>query len=368
MKIANDVDASPCVRPGTGQRRPASARLISRRAAALGLSLALGVSLAACNRSSDSATGSGGDKIGFSAAVLDNPFTVQLVDTVQSQGAAGGFDMQQTTNANGDTGKQITDMNTLVTQQVAGIFLIPRDSDAIVPGVEAANKAGIPVVTVDTAANGGDIYMNIRADNVAMGASVCDSLGAAIGGQGTVLELQGDLGTSSGADRHQGFADCMAQKYPGVQIIARPTDWESAKAADAAQTVLSTTDVNGVFLASDSVMLDGVTSVMKNLGKYLPAGQPGHISMVSIDGSGPSLAAIRTGELDAVVSQPINDYAKYGVSYMKDAIAGKTYAVGPTDHGSQIVEYKGNLADMLPSPVVTKANVDDSTLWGNASK
>ena len=342
----------------------------SRATVGCGAALAtISLLLAGCGGSTEpSGDRSSAPQVGFSAAVLDNPFTVQLVETVQNGGKAGGFDMLPTVNADGDTGKQITDMQTLVTRGVKGIFLIPRDSDAIVPGVEAANNANIPVVTVDTAANGGKIYMNIRADNVAMGTSVCEELGKAVDGTGTVLELQGDLGTSSGADRHQGFTTCMQAKFPNVKIVARPTDWVSAKAADAAQAVLSTSKIDGVFLASDSVMLEGVASVMKNLGQYKPTGTDGHVAMVSIDGSAPSLAAVRSGELDAVISQPINDYAKFGVEYMQAAIEGKQQQAGKTAHNSEIVDYKGNLADMLPSPVVTKANVDDASLWGNAKK
>ena len=233
--------------------------------------------------------------------------------------------------------------------------------------VASANAANIPVVTVDTAANGGKIYMNVRADNVAMGKSACEEIGKLTGDSGTVLELQGDLGTSSGADRHQGFADCMAASFPNVEIIAKPTDWKSAQAADQAQTVLSTTDVNAVFLASDAVMLDSVSNQMQNLSKWVPTGQDGHIGLVTIDGGANALAGIRGGQVDAVISQPINDYATFGVQYLQDAIAGKTQQAGPTDHNSQIVEYKGNLADLLPSPVVTTANVDDPDLWGNAA-
>lgn len=335
---------------------------------------------AATSKASTAATGStaasggaaaGGDAsgatVGFSAAVLDNPFTVQLVNSVVAEAGTQGLNMLPPTNAGGDPAKQVSDFDSLVTQGVQGIITIPADSDAVANAVASANAANIPVVTVDTAANGGKIYMNVRADNVAMGKSACEQIGKLTGDSGVVLELQGDLGTSSGADRHQGFADCMAASFPNVEIIAKPTDWKSAQAADQAQTVLSTTDVNAVFLASDAVMLDSVSNQMQNLSKWVPAGQDGHIGLVTIDGGANALAGIRGGQVDAVISQPINDYATFGVQYLQDAIAGKTQQVGPTDHGSQIVEYKGNLADLLPSPVVTTANVDDPDLWGNAA-
>ncbi|GAA3698990.1 sugar ABC transporter substrate-binding protein [Arthrobacter ginkgonis] len=318
--------------------------------------------LSACG-SSTSADGE--PTVGFSAGVLDNPFTAGLVKSVVNQANEGGLNMLPASNAEGDPAKQVTDFNTLITQGVKGIVTIPRDSDAIVPAIQAANQANIPVVTVDTAANGGDVYMNIRADNVAMGTSVCEQIGELVGGKGTVLELHGALSTTSGFDRNKGFHDCMQSKYPDVTIIAKDTNWESAKAVEQAQTVLSTSPVDAVFLASDSVMLSGVQTVLQDQGKWVPAGQSGHLPLVTIDGSSGSLQGIRDGYVDAVVSQPVDLYGKYGVSYLKDAIAGKEYQVGPTDHNSEIVEYEGNLADMLPSPVITKDNVDDESLWGN---
>ena len=93
----------------------------------------------------------------------------------------------------------------------------------------------------------------------------------------------------------------MAASLPNVEIIAKPTDWKSAQAADQAQTVLSTTDVNAVFLASDAVMLDSVSNQMQNLSKWVPAGQDGHIGLVTIDGGANALAGIRGGQVDAVV-------------------------------------------------------------------
>lgn len=335
-------------------------RLTTAAGAATGL-----LFLSACG----SAGGNGGDgeaaTVGFSAGVLDNPFTAGLVDSVVTEAGDAGLNMLPPSNAEGDPAKQVTDFNTLVTQGVEGIVTIPRDSDAIVPAIQAANQADVPVVTVDTAANGGEVYMNIRADNVAMGTSVCEQIGELIGGSGTVLELHGALSTTSGFDRNKGFNECMKSQYPEVQIISKDTNWESAEAVRQAQTVLSTSDVDAVFLASDSVMLSSVQTVLQNQGKWVPAGEPGHLPLVTIDGSPGSLQGIRDGYIDAVVSQPVDLYGKYGVSYLQDAIAGKEYQVGPTDHDSEIVEYKGNLADMLPSPVITTDNVDDESLWGN---
>lgn len=89
----------------------------------------------------------------------------------------------------------------------------------------------------------------------------------------------------------------------------------------------------------------------------------GGLILIPVDSS--AVVPAVDGYQDALVSQPLDLYAKYTAQYIKDARAGKTYRPGPTDHGSKIVEFKGNLMDELPSPLVTKENVDEPALWGN---
>ncbi|MFD1811647.1 sugar ABC transporter substrate-binding protein [Rhodococcus gannanensis] len=324
-------------------------------------SLAAVLSISACG-----STGGDGETVGFSAGFLDSPFNSGLVNAVVDKANASGLDMLPATDANSDPAKQITDVNTLLSLGVRGLVMFPTDSSAIVPAIEAANAQNVPVVTVDVAANGGDVYMQIRADNVAMGRSACEELGRRANGQGRVLEIHGDLGTTSGFDRNNGFNDCMRTQFPGIEVVSRDAKWKTDQAVDVAQTVLSTGDYAGIFLASDSVFLNGVQNVMKDQGKLHPAGEANHVPLVTIDGTAGALQGIRDGYVDAVVSQPVDLYGEYAVQYLQDALAGKTYQVGPTEHGSEIVDYKGTLADMLPAPVVTTANVDDQSLWGNA--
>lgn len=322
---------------------------------------------AACSRPATSGGDDEGTKVGFSAGFLDSPFNAGLVASVvdEANKEGSGLTMLPATDAQSDPAKQITDVQTLLSRGVEALVLTPQDSEAIVPAIEAANAQGVPVVTTDIAADGGDVYMNIRADNVLMGELVCEQIGELLGGQGTVLEIHGDLGTSSGFDRNNGFNDCIEANYPGITVNSKDAKWKTDQAVDVAQTVLSTADIDAVFLASDSVMLDGVLSVLQDNGLYAAAGEEGHMPLVTIDGTAGALQAVRDGYVDAVVSQPVDLYGKYAVQYVKDALAGKEYEVGPTDHDSEIVEYEGNLADMLPSTVVTRENVDDDTLWGN---
>jgi len=92
-------------------------------------------------------------------------------------------------------------------------------------------------------------------------------------------------------------------------------------------------------------MLAGVLNVLKSAHKLTKVGEPGHIFLVSIDGTPYALEQIREGMLDAAISQPLNLYVKYGLQYLQDAVAGKSFAVGPTHHDSRIEDFNGDLMD-----------------------
>ena len=161
----------------------------------------------------------------------------------------------------------------------------------------------------------------------------------------------------------------MAESFPDIELIEQPTYWKTDRATSVAQTVVtSTPDLAGIYMQSDAVMLAGVLNVLKSADRLTKVGEPEHIYLVSIDGTPYALEQIRDGLLDAAISQPLNLYVKYGLEYLQDAVAGETFAVGPTDHDSRIEDFNGNLMDLLPAPIVTSANVDDPLLWANQVK
>ena len=211
--------------------------------------------------------------------------------------------------------------------------------------------------------------MRSSAPTIAAWAGIaCTDMAKAIGDKGKVLSLQGSFASINGRERSEGFHDCMTKEHPNIELIERPTDWDATKQAAALQTVLAANpDLKGIFQQSDYA-LSATLNVLKTAGKDAKVGEPGHIYNISIDAGPQSLALVRDGVLDAEISQPLDGYAKYGVQYLLDALAGKELKLGKTDHGSEVVEFNGNKMDLLPAVLVTKANVDDKSLWGNNAK
>jgi len=310
----------------------------------------------------------GGETIGYSSPFLFSQFQVILQDQTGQIAKAAGLNMLAPTNADGDSGKQITDVRSLVGAGAKGLIVVANDSKAIIPALDFAVEQKVPVVSIDIGPDGGKLYAIVRADNIGMGWIACEAMAKAIGDAGKVLSLQGAQTSINGRERTQGFRDCITQKHPKIELIERPTDWDAQKQAAALQTVLAANaDLKGVFQQSDYA-LSPTLNVLKQAGRDAKVGQEGHIYNISIDASPQALELIRSGDLDAGISQPLDAYAKYGIQYLVDALAGKELALGKTDHNSEVVVFNGNKMDLLPAVLVTKENVDDKKLWGNQVK
>ena len=307
--------------------------------------------------------------LGYAGWYLADPFQAALQKQTLKIADEQGIKYLQPTDARADAAKQVTDIQTLISQGANAIITLPTDTKAIVPAIQYANGKNVPVVTIDMAPEGKGAYMVVRADNIRMGEIAAEWVGQTLKGKGKVLELKGDLANSNGRDRTDGFEAYMAAKYPGIEVVGRPTKWQAELAANAAQTVLSSDpDIDAIYMQSDAIMLPAILNTLKSLKKDAKVGEPGHIYLISIDATPLALEKIRSNELDAAVSQPLDLYAKYGIKYIQDAFAGVEYKEGPTDHDSKIAKVGETMQDQLPSPLVTKEKVDDPMLWGNMVK
>jgi len=345
--------------------------LRGRRLAAICLSAVLAGCATACSATGPTATGPAKGstmKLGLSMPTLNTPFFTVLVNEATAQAKARGGKVVQTTNANRDASQQVNDFRNLIAAGANVILAGVVDRAAIQPALDYAKTQHVPVVIVDDAPAAGAVYAVVKADNEAMAAKAAEVLAAQLPKTGTILEIMGGLTTTNGQDRKNGFDKEFKKEAPGVKVIQQSAEWDGPKSANVMSTVLSSTpELNGVFLATDTLYYDPVAATLKARGRLASVGQPGHIPMVAIDGGVESLDAIRKGYLDATVSQPVIDYAKYGVDYLQDALDGKETKAGATDHDSTVVKNGSYFIDELPAPVVTKKNVDDSTLWGNKS-
>ncbi|WP_369240294.1 sugar ABC transporter substrate-binding protein [Streptomyces sp. R21] len=330
--------------------------------------------LSACSSSTTSASS---DKplIGVDYPRSDTDFWNSYIKYTPQYGKELGLDLK-TTNSQNDVAKLTANAQTFISQGVKGLAMAPQDTAAIAPTLAQLEAKKIPVVTVDTRPDTGNVFMVVRADNRAYGEKACQYLGAKLGGKGKVVMLEGGLDSINGRDRTEAFNDCMKKSFPGIKVLGEATNWDGAVAAQKLQTDLTAhPDVKGIYMQS-SFALSGTLQVLKQKGLLVDPKDKKHVFVVSNDGIPEELKSIAAGKIDATVSQPADLYAKYALYYLKAAIDGKTFKPGKTDHDSNIIQVrKGVLEDQLSAPLVTidggsyggvpSVKSDDKSLWGN---
>jgi simple sugar transport system substrate-binding protein/ribose transport system substrate-binding protein len=325
--------------------------------------VALSASATACGRSG-SKSGSGG-KIGIDFPRSDSDFWNSYAKYVNSDVSSGKMNALPPTNSNNKTDVLVSNVSTLTGQGAKVILMAPQDTGAIASTLGDLASKHIPVVSVDTRPDKGQVYMVVRADNKAYGTKACQFLGDKLKGTGTVVEFEGDLTSINGRDRSQAFGDCMSKTYPNIKVEAEPTNWQGDTAAAKLQDALNAGTINGIYMQAGGVFLAPTISLLQQKNLLVPPTDPKHIFIISNDGIPAEFQAIKSGQIDATVSQPADLYAKYGLFYAQAAAEGKKFSPGPTDHGSTIISLPNGLEDQLPAPLVTSANVDDASLWGN---
>ncbi|MGW8879893.1 sugar ABC transporter substrate-binding protein [Streptomyces mirabilis] len=331
--------------------------------------------LSACSSGSTSASAGDAPLVGVDYPRSDTDFWNSYIKYTPEYGKKLGLSLK-TTNSQNDVAKLTANAQTFISQGVKGIAMAPQDTAAIAPTLAQLESKKIPVVTVDTRPDTGNVYMVVRADNRAYGEKACQYLGTKLDGKGKVVMLEGGLDSINGRDRTEAFNDCMKKNYPGIKVFGEATNWDGAVAAQKLQTDLTAhPDIKGVYMEA-SFALSGTLQVLKQKGLLVDPKDKKHVFVVSNDGIPEELKSIAAGKIDATVSQPADLYAKYALFYLKAAIDGKTFKPGKTDHDSTIIKVRGGvLEDQLSAPLVTSdggtyggvpsVKSDDKSLWGN---
>ena len=91
-----------------------------------------------------------GVTLGISLSTLNNPFFVSLKEGAEAAAADAGVKLI-VVDAQDDPAKEATNIEDLIQKGVNALLINPTDSDAIVPSIQKANQAGIPVFTIDRA-------------------------------------------------------------------------------------------------------------------------------------------------------------------------------------------------------------------------
>ncbi len=254
--------------------------------------------------------------LGLVISTLNNPFFVTLRDGAQQAADAAGVKLV-VVDAQDDSARMTAGIEDLINKQVSALLINPTDSDAVVPAIQKANDAGIPVFTVDRGANGGTVVSHVASDNVAGGKMAAEFLCQAIGSTGKVVELQGIAGTSAARDRGQGFNDYMSASCAGVEIVAQQTaDFNRDRGLRVFENILQAQpEINGVFAHNDEMILGAIQAAEA-------AGRTGMV-FVGFDAIDDAVKAVEDGKLAATVAQQPDVMGKLAVETAAKHLKGE---------------------------------------------
>jgi len=354
---------------------------------------AAGILVAACGSSGTSGSttaskSSGQVAIGIDLTYNNTAFWAAYINYEQQYATQLHIKMLGPLLAGANASLQNQQIENLVNEGAKAIVVNPETATSLGPAITYASAHHVQLVSVDTIVGVGKVYMVVRASNTLYGQDAC----AYISGQvksGYVLDLEGDLTSSNGADRTNAFNSCMAANDPGVKVLKDPTVWTDATAVTDAQNAINAYGSQLKAIYSQWSSPDtGIIPLLKSKG--LGPGSKSPVLLVSDDGVPFEMCDIGNGTVSASQSQPANLYAQYALTYAVDAAKGVKLAVGQAGGGAptlQNVTYQGdtNLADPIVAPFVTKTQdaltlsspvdglpgsvtttpVSDAALWGN---
>ena len=233
--------------------------------------------------------------LGLVISTLNNPFFVTLKQGAEEAATKAGVKLV-VLDAQDDSAKMTAAMEDLIQQKVDAILVNPTDSDAVTPSIRKANAAGIPVLTIDRGASGGQVLCHVASDNVAGGVMAGEFLAKKLEGKGNVVELVGIPGTSAARDRGKGFNDAIAT-FKDIKVVAsQAADFSRDKGLKVFENILQAQpEIAGVFAHNDEMILGAVAAAEA-------AGRTG-IVFVGFDAVDDAVAAVKAGKLAATVAQ-----------------------------------------------------------------
>ncbi|WP_373503839.1 sugar ABC transporter substrate-binding protein [Aestuariivirga sp.] len=306
-------------------------------------------------------------KIYYMVPTLLDEFQTESVSSLTKFLGDVGYEVV-TLNADNKTDLQQSQMNDTILLQPKAIVLAAVDFNALVPSIEKARAAGIPVIQFDrqiksTMSDFTSVAGTVEIGYVAAGEAermLKEKNGSV---KGKILQVLGDPADPYTLDIQQGFEEKM-KAFPDVQIISLPAmQWEASNAGTiVSDQIVANPDIDLIFLHAAHLSVAAVAA-LEAKGK-----KPGDVMLMSSNGAPVGLDLIRKGWLNAEVEQPL--YAQSAaVAMFADKVVNKqeikpgTYNVLGLESTVTIETWGPNIK--IPGAAITKANVDEPRFWGN---
>ncbi len=239
-------------------------------------------------------------------AIVSKGFQHQFWQAVRAgaEQAAEEFDVEITfegpeTEAMVD--KQVEMVQAVLANNPDALCLAALDSQALIPQLQAAQQAGIPVIGFDSGVDSDILVTTAATDNIAAAGTAADKMAELIGSEGKVAIIVHDQTSRTGIDRRDGFVNRIEAEYPNIEIVdVQYGAGDHLKSTDLAKAILQANpDLKGFFGANEGSII-GVLNAVKELGLE------NQVTVIGYDSGAQQIEAIRSGvEAGAITQDPI---------------------------------------------------------------
>jgi fructose transport system substrate-binding protein len=268
-----------------------------------------------------------------------NPYWVTMREVAEETAKDNNVNLLTATGTSDiDVESQVRALEQMIAEGAKGILIAPTNSTELLPAIEAARRAGVLVIAVDTPVDPPDAVDAFYAtDNEAAGRLVgqyASVQAQELGLDPKIAILDLAPGISSGELRRQGFLDGFGISGDDPAIVAT-VDTEGDRELGAqrmAEILAQTPDVNVVYTVNEPAAL-GALDTLKEADVDL-----GRTILVSVDGGCRAMKnAVRPAEIDATAMQFPANMAREGVRALANAIREGEALGGNLDTGVRLV-------------------------------
>ena len=185
--------------------------------------------------------------------------------------------------------EQIRIMEDWITKKPDAMIFVPVDYVAMVPAVQKAVAAGIPVVNYCNRMAAGKVETYVGSNDEQLAYDVATYAFKAVGNKGKVVILDGVPGAITAQDRHRGYLRALRDNKGMELLAAQPANYSRLQAVQVMENLLQRFPVIDVVLAANDEQALGAVEAIDG------AGRLGKIKVTGVDANAPAIQSILQG-------------------------------------------------------------------------
>lgn len=239
--------------------------------------------------------------IGVSMAHFDDNW-LTILRTAMTEHAATYPEIDiQIADAQGDVGRQLSQIQNFAAQDAAAIIVNAADTSATPGMTKAARDAGVPLVYVnrrpaETTLPDGVVF--VGSDDLQAGTLEMEELARLMNHRGNVAIMVGELASNGAQFRTKAVEDVVA-KYPGMKVVEKQVgNFQRERGLDLMNNWLTAgTRIDAVAANNDEMAIGAIMAIQQ---ARVPRGK---ILVGGVDATPDALAEVEKGTLAVTVFQ-----------------------------------------------------------------